>query len=252
MLRAASLLLAGSVLGLPTVAPGPVAGQGGTFDLGPYLRVDEGQSWFYAAGTGTASRAEDGTVAVLIGESFSFEREGPAGGEWLRRDESDGSFRWDRWDPERGLLVRSVHLVGNVEIRYGEPLLLAPDSLAPGATHEAIATYVRLESGVPVAEGTQTVLVRGLRREPVAVPAGRFEDALAFTSTVRRMDAGGAVEAYELEEWYAAGVGLVKLRGRVWRAPSEEAAPEWQEPVDLELVEWMPPAVVGGEGRDSG
>jgi hypothetical protein len=69
--------------------------------------------------------------------------------------------------------------------------------------------------------------------EPVVVPAGRFADCLRLdTESVLRAGGPGKEEiVYVYREWYAAGVGLVRMESWADRARTDERS-------KTELVEW--------------
>jgi hypothetical protein len=170
-------------------------------DVASHLGLEEGRSWRYAAGSETTSvqaRAAEvsgtGAFALVAGDGTS----------WIVT-----------FDPEAGLLMHSTSLADGTVITYERPVVLLPASLEPGALHSVQRRFVRRRGEEKVGVGAHSFEAELLDTVSVETPAGRFEDCLEIHRHSVRMDYAGGQEDYDVTEWYAPSVGLVKASGKL-------------------------------------
>ena len=189
-------------------------------DVGSHLGLEEGRSWSYAAGSETTSvqarAAEvDGAAAFAL----------VAG---------DGTSWIVTFDPEAGLLMHSTALADGTVITYERPVVLLPASLEPGTLHSSQRRFVRRRGEEKVGVGAHSFEAEILDTGTVETPAGRFEDCLEIDRHAVRMDYAGGQEDYDVTEWYAPSVGLVKASGKVLLRDASGATSSTQ-PIELVL-----------------
>jgi hypothetical protein len=105
---------------------------------------------------------------------------------------SDRSRRVESFDPEEGYLVHRQAFGRSGEIVYERPLSILPAKLEPGKVHYAEAELL----------GIEDLVIDGVR----------YPECLRVRRHETRMDFSGTQEVYDGTEWYAKGVGLVKLQ----------------------------------------
>lgn len=211
--------------------------------LAPFLAIEAGHRWEYQ------NLAPDGLSPIRLANPEAVEADGEL---WVRREENNGDWRLQRHNAE-GVVLRELYFRGGTTVRYAEPALLFPQSLAPGEGHESETAYSvtrRAQDGAPelIEEGLQTYRVELVREHREAVPLGEFDCLELRTVALRRshgeLPEGEAAEkGYDLLECYAEGIGPVRVRGEIfWNGADGERLRTFA--VDAALVLHEPPAEV--------
>jgi hypothetical protein len=152
------------------------------------------------------SPAED----VLTVEVLAVEIEGaPA----AVRMGSDRRRRIESYSAEEGLLVHRLGLGRSGEIVYERPLVLLPAKMRSGEVHSSQRRFARMRGGSKEDVGAHYVEAELLGLEELTIGSEVFADCVRIRRHETRMDFGGGQEVYDATEWYARGVGLVKVQG---------------------------------------
>lgn len=126
---------------------------------------------------------------------------------------SDRRRRIESFDAEQGLLVHRLGLGRSGELIYERPLVILPARMKPGEVHQSQRRFARMSGGTKNDVGAHYVEAELLGVEELSIADEVFAECLRIRRHETRMDFSGGQEVYDATEWYAKGVGLVKVRG---------------------------------------
>jgi hypothetical protein len=127
---------------------------------------------------------------------------------------SDRRRRVESFDAEEGLLVHRVGLgrYGG-ELVYERPLPILPAKLTAGEIHSSQRRFARMAGGTKQDVGAHYVEAELLGTEELSISGEVFTECLRIRRHETRIDFSGGQEVYDATEWYAKGIGLVKVQG---------------------------------------
>ncbi len=148
---------------------------------------------------------------------------------------SDRRRRVESFDAEEGLRVHRLGLGRSGEIVYERPLVLLPSKMQPGEIHTSQRRFARMRGGSKEDVGAHYVEAELLGVEALTVGSEVYSDCVRIRRHETRMDFSGGQEVYDATEWYARGVGLVRVQGER-SEKNEEGEVLATEVIDLSLV----------------
>jgi len=149
---------------------------------------------------------------------------------------SDRRRRVESFDTEEGLRVHRQGLgrLGG-ELVYERPLVILPARMKQGEIHSSQRRFARMRGGSKEDVGAHYVEAEMLGVEEMTLGGETRSECLRIRRHETRMDFSGGQGVYDATEWYARGVGLVKVQGeRVEK--SDEGEILSKEVIDLWLV----------------
>ncbi|NUO03045.1 MAG: hypothetical protein HUU01_20745 [Saprospiraceae bacterium] len=162
-------------------------------------------------------------LANALGEKLSpyviswTKREPFKGDTLLVRSENTGEARLEEYLPGKGLAVFKISTREGQEILLERPVILIPDSVRQWQTYKDAVPYTLIEKGVKKGTGTQTFEVKVEGANSAITPLFNFSECLVIHTISERKDAAtGSIRGYKLKEWYAKGIGLVKVVGEYY------------------------------------
>ncbi len=126
---------------------------------------------------------------------------------------SDRRRRIESFSAEEGLLVHRLGLGRSGELVYERPLVIIPARMTPGEVYSSQRRFARMRGGSKEDVGAHYVEAELLGVEELTIADEVFAECLRIRRHETRMDFNGGQEVYDATEWYAKGVGLVKVRG---------------------------------------
>ena len=121
--------------------------------------------------------------------------------------------RGETFDPEKGWLVHSAS-VENGTIVYERPVVLLPPRMTVGEVHTSQRRFVLRVDGEKRQVGAHYFEAELLGTD--SLPG--YDDCLKVRRSALRMDYSGRQLGYDVTEWYARGVGVVRVKGkRFWK-----------------------------------
>jgi hypothetical protein len=126
---------------------------------------------------------------------------------------SDRRRRVESFDPEEGYRLHRLVLGRAGEIVYERPLPLLPATMKSGEVHSSQRRFARMRGGTKEDVGAHYVEAELLGAEALTIGSEVFSDCVRIRRHETRMDFSGGQEVYDATEWYARGVGLVKVQG---------------------------------------
>jgi hypothetical protein len=148
---------------------------------------------------------------------------------------SDRRRRVESFDAEEGFRVHRLVLGRAGEIVYERPLVLLPAKMISGEVHSSQRRFARMAGGSKQDVGAHYAEAELLGAEAVTIGSEVFSDCIRIRRHETRMDFSGGQEVYDATEWYARGVGLVKVQGER-SEKNEEGEVLATEVIDLSLV----------------
>jgi|APTNR8051073442_1049403.scaffolds.fasta_scaffold01021_6 hypothetical protein len=160
------------------------------------------------------------------------------------RSESTGDSRLEEYLPGKGLAVFKIALKEGQEVLLERPIILIPDSVRQWQTYKDAVPYSLVEKGVKKGTGTQRFEVKVEGGDSAKTSLFNFSECLVIHTTSERKDGNtGTVRGYKLKEWYAKGIGLVKVVGEhYWLNPQGKPV---KPPVKIAAI--LERALVNGE-----
>ena len=126
---------------------------------------------------------------------------------------SDRRRRIESFNAEEGLRVHRLGLGRSGELVYERPLVMLPARMTTGEVHSSQRRFARMSGGTKNDVGAHYVEAELLGVEELSIADEVFPECLRIRRHETRMDFNGGQEVYDATEWYAKGVGLVKVRG---------------------------------------
>jgi hypothetical protein len=179
-------------------------------------KVVEGDMW---ALVDAASGVES---SFLISERFRH-----AGRSVTRFNEDSGAWRLQSTSLDEGLVILELTLAERRLLRFEPPLVIAPTIAEEGARYRQTVLVIDHAGTQELRRGQLDSSIAVLGPLTLETPAGRFPDAVGFRIDLVTRWTEGEVEERSWTEWYAPGVGLVRIQ----RADASGAS------ADLRLVE---------------
>jgi hypothetical protein len=121
--------------------------------------------------------------------------------------------RVESFDAEEGYLVHRVVLGRSGELVYERPLSILPSKMTPGQMYSSQRRFARMAGGTKQDVGAHYVEAELLGIEDLSISGEVFTECLRIRRHETRMDFSGGQEVYDATEWYAKGIGLVKVQG---------------------------------------
>jgi hypothetical protein len=126
---------------------------------------------------------------------------------------SDRRRRVESRHPEEGLLIHRLVLGRSGELVYERPLAILPARLKTGELHSSQRRFARMLGGTKIDVGAHYAEAELLGVEDLTLGSEVHRECLRIRRHETRMDYGGEQEVYDATEWYAPGIGLVKVQG---------------------------------------
>jgi hypothetical protein len=147
---------------------------------------------------------------VLTVEVLPVEIEGaPA----MVRMGSDRRRRVESFHPEEGLLIHRLVLGRSGELVYERPLSILPARFETGKVHSSQRRFAKMLGGTKIDVGAHYAEAELLGIEDLNLGSEVHPECLRIRRHETRMDYGAGQEVYDATEWYARGIGLVKVQG---------------------------------------
>ncbi len=192
-----------------------------TFKLKSYIPNKIGLEWQFK------NNVKDGLSPIVIRNAQKVEGK-------TRREENNGDYRLQNIT-KNGLEIYKLYFVGNRSIEYEKPIVLMPNKLKIGANYQSEARYKTLINNELKDQGRQIYEIRIERLEDVQTPFRNYKNCLVIRTIALRIDESGSQKGYELEEWYAKGVGAVKVVGALfWKNKQGETTRTFEVDAALE------------------
>jgi len=119
----------------------------------------------------------------------------------------------ETFDPEKGWLVHSVSAENGI-IVYERPVVLLPARMTVGDVHTSQRRFVFRVDGKKRQVGAHYFEAELLGIDSIL----GHDDCLKVRRSALRMDYSGQQTGYDVTEWYARGVGIVRAQGkRFWK-----------------------------------
>jgi len=177
--------------------------------LKDYVPSNVGDEWRYK------NLAEEGKSPIIVKVSSKSTWRGR---EVFRREESNGDYRLQFVDSARGLSVGQLFFTGEKVIEYEKEARLMPLRLQLGQIYRSEVFYTFKEKGAIKDTGVQSYTVMVEDVEDVQTPLKLFAGCLLIRTRALRVDRNSSEQnGYELKEWYAPNVGVVKIIGEIFR-----------------------------------
>jgi hypothetical protein len=121
------------------------------------------------------------------------------------------------------------------ELVYERPLAILPARIPTGEVHSSQRRFARMLGGAKIDVGAHYAEAELLGIEDLALGSEVHRECLRIRRHETRMDYGGGQEVYDATEWYAKGIGLVKIQGeRTEKGEEGETLSTWA--LDFSLV----------------
>lgn len=198
-----------------------------SFKVKDYVPNKIGYKWQFK------NNVKDGMSPIIVtnAEKFMF-----GSIETTKRTENNGDYRLQSIT-NRGLEIYQLYFVGNRFIEYENSVVLFPAKLKIGEVHKTQTRYKTTVNGELKEHGTQTYEVKAERVEDVTTSFGKSSNCLIIRTIALRIDESGSQKGYELEEWYAKGVGTVKVIGILfWKNNKGETTRTFRVDAELEKM----------------
>jgi hypothetical protein len=196
-----------------------------TFKLKAYIPNDIAFEWQFK------NNVKDGMSPIVVKNAES-SRFGDL--PTTKRTENNGDYRLQQIT-KRGLEVYLLYFVGNRFIEYEKPVLLMPEKLKIGEVYKSETPYKTTVNGELKERGTQTYEVKVEQSEDAKTVLQTFTKCLVIRTIALRIDESGSQKGYELKEWYAKGIGTVKVVGKLfWKNKQGETTRIFQVDAELE------------------
>ncbi len=127
---------------------------------------------------------------------------------------SDRRRRIESFSAEEGLLVHRLGLGRSGELVYERPLVILPARMKLAEVHSSQRRFARMAGGTKQDVGAHYVEAELVGVEELTIGSEVFSDCIRIRRHETRMDFNGGQEVYDATEWYAKGVGLVKVQGK--------------------------------------
>ena len=147
---------------------------------------------------------------VLTVELLAVQIEGAPG---AVRMGSDRRRRIESFGAEERLLVHRLSIGRFGELVYERPLVILPARMTSGEIHSSQRRFARMAGGSKLDVGAHYAEAELLGVEELSIGPEIFSDCVRIRRHETRMDFSGRQETYDATEWYAKGVGLVKVQG---------------------------------------
>ena len=202
--------------------------QRGSYNLKDYVPSNVGDEWRYK------NLIQDGLSPIVIKVSS---KQTWRGREVFQRDENNGDYRLQFIDA-KGLSIGQLFFVGDRVIEYERAARLMPLTLQIGQTYRSEVFYNYKENGVIKDTGVQTYAVTVESVEDVQTPLKLFTGCLLIRTRALRVDrSSGQQKGYDLKEWYAPNVGVVKAVGELhWKNAKGEMTHNFKVNAELEAA----------------
>jgi len=181
--------------------------------IADYVMTTEGASWQYEniAGVG------ESPIVMGIGSEIEFN-----GHTVDRRDENNGDYRYQTID-DNGVRVYQLYFKGDYLVTYPRPAQIFPAWVKPGdKLYDRVPYTFKKIDGEVIETGVQHYDMEVLRKEVVQVPTGNYPDVIAIRTKAERVADTGERKGYDLIEWFARGVGAVKVQGEIYWVDKED------------------------------
>jgi|GEM_PF-1662227 len=183
--------------------------QRGGYNLKDYAPSNVGDEWRYK------NLVKDGLSPIVVKVSSKAEWRGR---DVVRRDESDGNYRLQFIDAVKGLSIAQLTFDGDKIIEYEKEARLLPLRFQLGQIYRSEIFYTYKEKGAIKDTGIQSYTVTVEAIEDVQTPLKLFAGCLLIRTRALRVDRNSSEQnGYELKEWYAPNVGVVKIIGEIFR-----------------------------------
>ncbi len=125
---------------------------------------------------------------------------------------SDRRRRVESFHAEEGLLVHRLGLGRSGEVVYERPLPILPAHLKSGEVYTSRRTFM-MRGGFKLGAGDYYVEAELLDVEDLTLGSEVHPECLRIRRHETRTDFDQTQEVYDATEWYARGIGLVKVQG---------------------------------------
>jgi ketosteroid isomerase-like protein len=178
-----------------------------SYRLPDYMPSHVGDAWQYK------NFSKDGLSPIInkVSAARTFR-----GRHVMQRDENNGDYRLQSWEQGKGLFIHHLYFIGDRTIDYEAPVLLMPAQMRLGASHKSAVKYSYAVKGEVKERGVQTYEVTLEKIDHAVTPLQSYNDCLVLRTVALRRDESGSQKGYDLREWYARGVGAVKVVGELY------------------------------------
>lgn len=119
-------------------------------------------------------------------------------------------------------VLESIQLASGWEYRFQAPLALLPATLKTWQTFSVQAEFVAYYRGARRGKGLFQMEINMQNKDSARTPLRNFSDCIVLTTKANTQGNGFPPLSYELKEWYAREMGLVKLAGSYTTGPNAQ------------------------------
>lgn len=206
-------------------------GQQGAFSIADYLPYQVGDSLVYQ----NAMREDERSVLHLPGLQFF------RGDSLLRVADSRGGYRLERIGADGRSMYALFDGKGS-EMIFKAPIQWLPAAVQQGHEIDSSYAYTLFEKGRKLRDGQQHLRVTVKGHDSTRTPLRNFADCLLIHTDTYTQLKSGARQGTTTSEWYAKGVGLVKIATETYRTDLKGARTSLQKDAMI-----LYRAKVGGE-----
>ena len=134
----------------------------------------------------------------------------------LYRIESTGGRRYETLDDTLGWKIYMIGLPNAGDLVLQNGLGILPPVVKHGETYRSSAPFTVIRDGKKQGSGTLEYAITVEGNDSSQTPFRNFGDCLVLNTLSVRTDPDGIRRGYQLKEWYARGLGLVKMAGEAF------------------------------------
>ncbi len=127
-----------------------------------------------------------------------------------KRSFGNNSFRYEQME-EEGLKVYLFHFDNGQEYLLEKGLTLFPATLSPNQVFQDEVAYTILEQNIKIGSGVLRYSIVAEGFTTAETPLRNFVDCLTLSVKMTFQHQSGLSLSFDVKEWYAKGVGLVKF-----------------------------------------
>lgn len=134
----------------------------------------------------------------------------------LLRVESTGGRRFETIDNQAGWRIYMTGFPNRIEHIFNEALTILPAKVRHGETYQSAVEFSLSYDGRKQGTGKQEYAITVEGNDSSSTPFRNFGDCLVLNTLSIQTAPDGTKRGYQLKEWYARDVGLVKMAGEAF------------------------------------
>jgi hypothetical protein len=137
------------------------------------------------------------------------------------RVESTGGRRLETIDNQAGWRIYMIGFPNRIEHFFNEALTILPPTVKHGETYQSAVEFSLINDGRKQGTGKQEYTIKVEGNDSSSTPFRNFGDCLVLNTLSIQTLPDGTKRGYQLKEWYARDVGLVKMAGEAFQLDSK-------------------------------